>query len=180
MKAIFTLPQANGNICIRINSEATTGEYALDMTPQDLSAEDESGNRLGMIEWAYQDVDGVVIPITPAAVQVVLGAKEALVTKLAAETLIRETYEINSNAPVPVTIPEGTFTFVGGRISARDISDAVDLAKALGETNLDVTDVDNVRHPMTFESAMIVSATIGHAFRTAFFAKQDALVALNV
>jgi hypothetical protein len=180
MKAVFTSPQANGNICIRINSEAMEGEYALDMTPQDLIAEDASGNRLGMVEWAYQDVDGVVVPVAPADVQAVLDAKQAAADKVVAATAIRATFETDSEAPVTVTITEGTFTFNGGQDSAGYIQGAVQLAQALSETTVDITDINNVRVTMSFESAMTVATAIGQAFRVTFFAKQDALAALNV
>ena len=179
MKAIFTSPQANGNICVRINSEAFEGEYALDMTPQDLLAEDMSGNRLGMVEWAYRDVDGKVVPVAPATVQATLDAKVAAANKVVQEAQIRAAFDVASVAPVSVTITEGTFTFNGGQESASYIQGAVQLAQALNETNVTITDHLNERRVMTFASANAVATAIGQAFRTAFFAKQDALVALN-
>lgn len=179
MKAVFTLPQVNGNICVRINSDAMEGEYALDMTPQDLLAEDMSGNRLGMVEWAYQDVDGSVTTVSPSGVQATLDAQAAAAAKVTQEAQIRATFDVTSEAPVTVTITEGTFTFNGGQDSAGYIQGAVQLAQALLETTVDITDVNNVRRTMSFESASVVAVAVGQAFRTAFFIKQDALAALN-
>ena len=56
---------------------------------------------------------------------------------------------------------------------------SVQLAQSLSEANVTITDVDNVSVPMAFTSAMTVATAVGVAFRTAFFVKQNALVAIN-
>ena len=178
MKAIFKSPQENGNVCVRINSEPGVGEYAIDITPQMLIAEDMSGNRLGMVEWAYQDIDNHFVVVSPATVQATLDAKAALANKVVQEAQIRKTFDVASEAPVTVTIAEGTFTFNGGQDSASYIQGAITLAQALNEATVTITDHTNVRRQMSFASASAVAIAIGEAFRTAFFAKQDALVAL--
>ena len=132
-----------------------------------------------MVEWAYQDVDGKVVPVAPADVQTKLDAQAVAVAKVVQETQIRDTFNVASEAPVEVTITEGTFTFNGGQDSASYIQGAVALAQALSETTVDITDVNNVRRTMSFASAATVATTIGQAFRTAFFVKQDALAAFN-
>jgi hypothetical protein len=105
-------------------------------------------------------------------------AEEMVDQKKRAEKVIRDTFAVNSEAPVEVTIPEGTFTFNGGQDSAGYIQGATQLAQALSEPNVVITDINNVSITMDFSSAVIVATEIGKAFRTAFFVKQNSLVAL--
>lgn len=105
---------------------------------------------------------------------------EALVLKERelAEKQIRETHDFQSKAPVTVSVSEGTFTFNGGESSAAAINGAVELAIALGETEVGIWDVDNIIHLLSFESAKTVAAHIGYAYRESSYKKQRDLVAM--
>jgi hypothetical protein len=92
------------------------------------------------------------------------------------EKLARAAYKTDSQAPVLVILAEGTFTFNGGDDSASQISGAVSLAEALGETDVNIWDVDNVTHILSFDSAMYAAAMIAKAWRDRAYAKQAALV----
>lgn len=88
------------------------------------------------------------------------------------EKATRVAFEVNSEAPVTV----GAYTFNGGQDSAAYINGAVGLAQALGETTVDITDIDNIARTLTFEEANVAVVLIGKAFRDAFFIKQASLV----
>ena len=88
------------------------------------------------------------------------------------ETAVRATFEVEANAPVQAL----GFTWKGGESSAGAINGAVVLAQALGETEANITDIDNVAHTMSFADTLFVAAQIGKAWRDAFFKKQAALV----
>lgn len=92
------------------------------------------------------------------------------------EQAVRNTYSVDSEAPVEVTIQEGTFTFNGGQDSASYIQGAILLAQNLGESNVTITDINNEPIVLGFESATIVAIEIGKSFREAFFTKQSSLV----
>lgn len=124
----------------------------------------------------YTYENGIVTPVDASVVQQQEADKAAAAQKEAEREAILSQYEIDSEAPVEVTVDEGTFTFNGGQDSANYIQGAVTLAQALGEETVDITDVDNVRRTLSFESASTVAVMIGVSFRNAFFAKQDALV----
>lgn len=119
-------------------------------------------------------------------VSVIKARQEDRTYGLTGEALKRATYEVevdrirdlfNQESEAPV-VSLG-FTWNGGQDSASYIKGAVDLAQALGETDVNITDIDNVARTLTFEQAMQVSADIGLAFRVAFFKKQNAMVAAN-
>lgn len=99
--------------------------------------------------------------------------------KATQERTIRETFDIEANASVEVTIPEGTFTFVGGEGSAAAINGAVDLAEVLNEPTVLITDVTKQARELSHASARIVAANIAKSWRDAFFKKQAALFALT-
>lgn len=86
---------------------------------------------------------------------------------------IRTTFAQDSEAPV---LSLG-YTWNGGQDSASYIQGAVTLAQSLGETSVNITDIDNVTRELTFEQALQVATDVGLSFRTAFFNKQNALVA---
>lgn len=94
--------------------------------------------------------------------------------KAAQEQEIRDTYLTDSTAPVTV----GDYTYNGGKESSASVDWAISLAQAKSDTDVTITDIDNVRRVLTFEQAGQVSIAIGDAYTTAFFIKQDALVAL--
>ena len=91
------------------------------------------------------------------------------------ESEVRRVYEEESEAPVVCL----GHTWNGGQDSASYIQGAVNLAQALGESTVTITDIANVGHTMSFADALAISATIGKAFRDAFFKKQAALVEIN-
>ena len=93
-------------------------------------------------------------------------------TKREDEQAVRNTFDIDSEAPVTV----GLYTFNGGQDSSGYIDGAIALAQALGETTVDITDIDNVARTLTFEEAQTAVVMISKAFRDAFFAKQAGLV----
>ena len=88
------------------------------------------------------------------------------------EADVRRIYEEESEAPVECL----GRTWNGGQDSASYIQGAVGLAQALGEENVQITDIDNVAHTMTFTDALTVAATVGAQFRDAFLKKQAGLV----
>ena len=126
----------------------------------------------------YTYENGTVTPVDASVVQQQEEDKTAAAQKTAARAAIVSQYEIDSEAPVEVAVDEGTFIFNGGQDSASYIQGAVTLAQTLGEETVDITDIDNVRRTLSFESASTVAVMIGVSFRNAFFAKQDALVNL--
>lgn len=126
----------------------------------------------------YKFTGGEVVVKTPEELSATDDAKELEAFKAAEEVKIRNTYAVDSEAPVEVTIPEGSFTFNGGQDSASYISGAVTLAQSLGESTVFITDVDNIKRELSFDSANTVAVLVAKQYRDAFFTKQDALVAL--
>lgn len=133
----------------------------------------------GYDKWQmYKVVDGTLALKSEAEIAAIEAEAALEVSKVEQEAQIRATYAIDSEAPVEVTIPEGTFTFNGGQDSASYISGAVTLAESLAETSVFITDVDNIKRELSFDSANTVAVLVAKQYRDAFFIKQDALVAL--
>ena len=81
-----------------------------------------------------------------------------------------------SEASVEVNYPSGTkITFNGGNDSASFISSAVTLAQALEETEVNIWDIDNEIHTLSFEDAMQAAVEIGLEWRTQAYVKQAKL-----
>jgi hypothetical protein len=91
------------------------------------------------------------------------------------EEAARVLYAVESEAPVEISLPEGTFTFNGGNDSASYISGGVTLAQALGETDVGIWDIDNEIHTLSFDSAMIAAVTIAKEWRDKAYVKQTKL-----
>ena len=126
----------------------------------------------------YTEVDGV--PVAKDNVDEILEqrAKDTdlgIAQDARVETFVK-TFETDSEAPVEVTIPEGTYTFNGGQDSASFLSGAVQLAVELNEVSVFITDINNVPVELSHTSVMIVATAIGKAYRDAFFAVQAAKV----
>ena len=115
----------------------------------------------------YKVVDGALVERPEWAAEKAFNEK-----KIADEIAVRATFDVDSEAPVAT--PYGIFN--GGQDSAGYIQGAVGLAQALGETEVQITDTNNVAHTMSFTEAMTVAALVGKQFRTAFMVKQAALV----
>jgi len=81
------------------------------------------------------------------------------------ETLKRE-FDVTSEAPVEVTVQEGTYTFNGGNDSASVIFGAISLAQNLGEETVGIWDINDDVYQFSYESALIIARTIGLAWRT--------------
>lgn len=92
------------------------------------------------------------------------------------EYSVRLNYHSEKNAPVQVTVAEGTFSFNGGEGSAIAINSAVTLAQSLGEPDVWLWDIDNYTHQFSFASAINIATTIGRSYRDAAFRKQMSLV----
>lgn len=95
--------------------------------------------------------------------------------ELKAELLNTVNTTYNSTAPVTVN---GT-TYNGGDSSASAIAGAVQLAQALGETDVKLWDIDNVVGTYTFDEAMNIAAQIAKAYRDKQFTKYELIAKIN-
>jgi len=69
--------------------------------------------------------------------------------------------------------------FKGGDESASAIAGAVTLANALGETKVNIIDINDKSIELTFDEALILSASIAKQWRDAFFAYKEQKVKIN-
>jgi len=88
------------------------------------------------------------------------------------EVEVRATFETDSLLP----ITSGSYTYNGGNNSAIWITNAIDLAEALGNTDVTITDIDNIRRVLSFPVARQVVVDVSTAYQAVFLTKQDALV----
>lgn len=153
-----------------INRGPVEGESLLDAAVTEFT--------LGYDPDKYEVIDKVLNPKPQEDLDAIDEAKELEAFKAAEEVEIREAYAVDSEAPVEVTILEGSFIFNGGQDSASYISGAITLAQALGELTVSITDVDNIKIELSFDSANTVAMSVAKQYRDAFFVKQDALVTL--
>jgi hypothetical protein len=87
----------------------------------------------------------------------------------------KEIKQANSFAPVEVN----GVMYNGGDGSASAIAGAVELAQALGETEVKLWDVNNIIATYTFEEAMNISAQIAKTYRDTQFAKYEKIAEIN-
>lgn len=134
----------------------------------------------GYDKWeCYQVVNGKLTLKAQEVLDSIENEKALKDYKSIREAEIRATYTIDSETPIEISIDEGTFTFNGGQDSAAYISGAISLADGLMEDTIGITDVNNVQRNVSRMSANMIAIAIGKSYRTAFFAKQRALVELK-
>jgi len=146
-------------------------------TPQDLSVHPPHTTDVRM----YTCPNGVLTPKTQVEIEALLANEKSgkllKETQEARENAFTSKFLADSEAPVEVTIAEGTFTFNGGQDSAMAIDGAVRLATRLGEVGVYITDIDNIPRSLSFDSAMEVATEVGKAWRDSFYIFQAAKVA---
>lgn len=104
------------------------------------------------------------------------------VTKVLAERDLRnltDVFRVESQAPVTVTVEEGTFTFNGGDDSASAIAGAIQRAELKSRAKVPIWDINNVIREYSYGSATAIALAISDVWEELAFAYQTEKVRLQ-